>query len=93
MVRDALQLDPPLAELQRLRIGASVSVMGWAMVSIPSATTPRLRKKDDTAHMIQPVMALSRRTSAVAAATTPRLAAPVTRARSPSPTTRRSGSR
>ncbi len=66
---------------------ASVRWMGWAMVSIPSSTTPSERKNEVSAHMIQPVIAFSRRTSAVAAATTPTVAPPVSHSAMPQPTT------
>ena len=69
--------------------GTSVRWIGWAMVSIPSSTTPSERKNEVSAHMIQPVIALSRRTSAVAAATTPTDAAPPSQSQTPQPTTPR----
>ncbi len=62
-------------------------MIGWAIVSIPSATTPSERKNVDSAHMIQPVIAFSRNVSAVAAATTPTLAAPCIHSASAQPTT------
>ena len=57
------------------------------MVSIPSATTPNSRKKLDSAHMIQPVMELSRSASAAAAATTPTLASAPIHSTKAQPTT------
>ena len=57
------------------------------MVSIPSETTPNWRKNDDSAHMIQPVIAFNRRVKAVAAATTPMLASPCIHRASSQPTT------
>ena len=57
------------------------------MVSIPSSTTPSERKNEVSAHMIQPVIAFSRSTSAVAAATTPTVALPCTHSAMPQPTT------
>ena len=46
------------------------------MVSMPSRITPTFSNSDDSDHMIQPVIAFSRSTSAEAAATVPMLATP-----------------
>ena len=62
-------------------------MIGWAIVSIPSDTTPSDRKKSDNAHITQPVIAFSRNTSAEAAATTPTDASPCIHSNSAQPTT------
>ena len=46
------------------------------MVSMPSRITPMFWNSEDSDHMIQPVIAFSRKVSAAAAATVPTLAAP-----------------
>ena len=59
--RGCLQLDLALRQAAAVRHpAASTRSMGWAMVSIPSATTPSLRKKrgqrphDPAGHGVQP---------------------------------------
>jgi len=64
-----------------------VSVTGWAIVSIPSDTTPRFWKNVASAHMIQPVIPLSRRVSAVPAATIPTEAEPAAQSQIAQPIT------
>jgi hypothetical protein len=71
VVGHAVEPISPLSNVERLALRRVGQRDGCVIVSIPSATTPKSGRTDDTAHMIQPVMALSRSVSAVAAATVP----------------------
>ena len=76
VVADAVEGDLAAGDGELGAPATSVSWIGWAIVSMPSRITPTFWKSEDSDHMIQPVIAFSRRTSAEAAATVPMLAAP-----------------